>query len=265
MLGISQCYLKQFTRENDFKHINHKDHHHTSYEIHIINSGHNIYEIDNQFVKVEAGSYLLISPLTKHRFVEASLDTAKHSMTFTISENRLSIMNINEQNRFFLQKTPKTVDDNINYICSLKKTPDPFTSQIISNRVFECIVSLLRPVGVTNFSIHEDNSHEDLHLALAKQFVRDNVEQVITVSDLAAYCRLSTKHLTRLFQQKEDISASEYIRKQKCLHIEKLLSDSSLSLREISEKMNFNNEYYFNTFFKKYAGMSPGAYRRSIL
>jgi AraC-like DNA-binding protein len=47
--------------------------------------------------------------------------------------------------------------------------------------------------------------------------------------------------------------------------IEKLLSDPSLSLRQISEKMEFNNEYHFNSFFKKYAGMTPGAYRKSVV
>ena len=46
--------------------------------------------------------------------------------------------------------------------------------------------------------------------------------------------------------------------------IEKLLSDPTLSLREISEIMGFNNEYYFSTFFKKHGGSPPGEYRRMI-
>ena len=42
----------------------------------------------------------------------------------------------------------------------------------------------------------------------------------------------------------------------------KMLADRSLSLKRISDIMNFNNEYYFNAFFKKWAGMPPGEYRK---
>jgi AraC-like DNA-binding protein len=34
------------------------------------------------------------------------------------------------------------------------------------------------------------------------------------------------------------------------------------SIKDISEIMHFNNEYYFNAFFKKYSGMPPGEYRK---
>jgi YesN/AraC family two-component response regulator len=58
---------------------------------------------------------------------------------------------------------------------------------------------------------------------------------------------------------------AEYKGKDKyALVLSKLLSDSSLSLKQISEIMNFNNEYYFNAFFKKYSGMPPGEYRKML-
>ena len=57
----------------------------------------------------------------------------------------------------------------------------------------------------------------------------------------------------------------EYVSRKRCERIEKMLVDPTLSLHSISEIMNFNNEYHFNSFFKKYAGMSPGAYRKAVL
>ena len=47
--------------------------------------------------------------------------------------------------------------------------------------------------------------------------------------------------------------------------MEKLLQEEGLSLKDIREKMNCSSEYYFNTFFKRYSGMTPGAYRRFVL
>ena len=60
----------------------------------------------------------------------------------------------------------------------------------------------------------------------------------------------------------EGIAPGEFIKNQRIRLMEKMLSDETLSLSEISEKMHFSSEYYFNTFFKKYAGMPPGEYRK---
>ena len=47
-----------------------------------------------------------------------------------------------------------------------------------------------------------------------------------------------------------------------CYNVFAVMNESELSLKEISERLNFANEYYFNTFFKKYSGMTPGEYRK---
>ena len=48
-------------------------------------------------------------------------------------------------------------------------------------------------------------------------------------------------------------------------HIENLILDNTLTLRQISDRMNFRSEYYFCAFFKKNAGTSPGKYRQLML
>lgn len=82
------------------------------------------------------------------------------------------------------------------------------------------------------------------------------------VVDVATYCYLSTKQLTRIFQKYEGVTPGEYIIKRRIVKIESLLADASLSLKQVSMMMNFDNEYYFNAFFKKYSGMPPGEYRK---
>ena len=98
-------------------------------------------------------------------------------------------------------------------------------------------------------------------LAIAKQYVIDNADQQLSVSEISDYCYLSEKQLTRLFAA-DGITPADFIRKEKIKLIEGYLNEGKLSLREISEKLSFANEYYFNTFFKKYSGMTPGEYRK---
>jgi len=99
---------------------------------------------------------------------------------------------------------------------------------------------------------------------MAKKYINDNVHTPLTVPEVADYCCISPKQLTRIFLREEGIHISEYIRRTRCKQIERLLSNPALSLRAISEEMGFANEYYFNTYFKKHSGMTPGTYRRTM-
>lgn len=67
--------------------------------------------------------------------------------------------------------------------------------------------------------------------------------------------------ITKESVKKKEISFT-LIENSIIVKIESLLADASLSLKQVSMMMNFDNEYYFNAFFKKYSGMPPGEYRK---
>ena len=126
-------------------------------------------------------------------------------------------------------------------------------------------MNFLRLAGLKeSFGAEPHRRETDERFLLASQYIDDNVRQNVSVAELASYCCISEKQLQRIFEREAGVSVKEYISKKRAIEIEKLLLDPALSLRDVSEKMNFNNEYYFNAFFKKYAGMSPGAYRKSF-
>jgi YesN/AraC family two-component response regulator len=41
-----------------------------------------------------------------------------------------------------------------------------------------------------------------------------------------------------------------------------LLATENLKIREIAEKLEFTNEFYFSRFFKKHSGMAPAQFRK---
>ena len=43
-----------------------------------------------------------------------------------------------------------------------------------------------------------------------------------------------------------------------------MLSDTSLGLLEISDKLGYSSQEYFNAAFKKYYGISPGRFRKRL-
>lgn len=245
--------------------VTRKRHHHTGVEVHIVMRGCQVYELDGRLVSVEAGGFLLIAPLTRHRVAEEHVGTEKYSFTFAVQKGSAAERHLSALGAFVTGTTPETVTDGIRLICGERKRRALYGETVMCNRVLECILLLLRcfPVGTVPTPHGEDEG--DLRVTLAKQYVSDNISRAISVSELAAYCRIGEKQLTRIFRRAEGIAVAEYIRRARCRRIEQLLADPTRTLCEISEEMDFANEYYFNTFFKKYAGMSPGAYRRSVL
>ena len=156
--------------------------------------------------------------------------------------------------------TPRLLS-NFDFICQEATLKKESSHTLIENGILECLVSIFRLSGIKEKdSCHRQDDH--IITSLAKKYIEDNIQLNPSVPDVSEYCYLSAKQLTRIFTKFEGISPGEYITKRRVARIEKLILEDCLSLKQISELMNFNNEYYFNTFFRNHAGMPPGEYRK---
>ena len=264
--GIERCMLKQISFERDGSRVTKKRHYHTGVEIHIIQEGYQTYEIDGQILQVAAGQYLLIPPLVKHVVCGEDPITVKYAITFHIKESSPFADCTFPLRSCFVGNTPSSIIESILLIKTEASARKPFYASVMCGRMLECILHLYRQTEIRDTGIGDFlNAGENDIFWIAKQYIEDNICQRISVPELASYCYVSEKQLERIFKRESGLTIIEYVRKRKCFMIEKLLSDPSLSLRQISEKMEFNNEYHFNSFFKKYAGMTPGAYRKSVV
>jgi len=254
-IGVKDCYFKMLLSENSRKKVTRKQHYHTDFELHLITEGHQIYDVAGVRQKLKSGHFLLIYPNVPHRIIDVSSNIQKFAITFHLEAT-------NPQNSFFGHITER-IQDNFTFIKKEAGMKKEFSSLLIENCILEILVTIFRMVGMPEKSLYE-REDGNVTLTLAKQYIQDNIEFAPTVDEVAKYCYLSRKHLTRIFKEAEDKTPGEYIRIQRSLHIERMLSDSTLSLSEISDRMHFSSEYYFNTFFKKYSGMPPGEYRSRV-
>ena len=258
---IANCYLKYILVERDFKSITKKVHHHTDFEIHIIERGYQVYLVDGQEYRIDAGEYIIIAPHAKHRLLDSEPDAKKFSITF--KSNPLSpLLPFAESTYSCCGALPEQILTNFHFIREEQKLNRETSYILIENRVLESIVLLFRSAGMKEQPADNTNASADIRISIAKQYIDDNVELNLSVADIAKYCYLSPKQLSRLFSKYEELSLSDYMKKQRIDHVAALLLDEALSLKDISERMNFNNEYYFNAFVKKHLGQPPGTYRK---
>ena len=258
-LGIYHCYLKRLEVDSDRRRITNKVHHHNGFEIHIIEKGHQIYHAEEKEYKVFEDEFLLIPCGMNHRVVESAPNTVKYSISFSTNPDS----GANSVVDCAFGKVDEKIKSAVARVIEEGEKKSQSAEMLIAGAVLELAVRLLREGGMTE-TVVQMAAEQDPRLAMAKQYIIDNAEQKLSVSEVAAYCALSEKQLTRLFDT-EDITPAEFIRAQKIKLIEQMLSDGNASLKEISDTMNFSNEFYFNTFFKKYSGMTPGEYRKMNL
>ena len=262
-LGITQCYVKSLSTAADKSSILRTLHRHALYEVHIVVSGTQNYEIEDKKITVCSGEILLIAPRTNHLAVCESEDSKKRAVNFEIAEDSELASRLARISSYAVAKAPEKLLCLLNFIDEEKTEHESFSAKLCELFSLECILLILRAVGISDVEKATDAPGIDARVAMAKQFIGDNIQYNITMAELSSYCHLSAKQLSRLFCKAEGCTIAEYIRIHKIKRIKSLLTETDRSIKTISEIMNFSSEYYLNSFFKKHTGMTPGVYRKS--
>lgn len=261
--NICKCYFKKLYIGADSGKIIRTAHHHTFFESHFLIQGKMTYHFDREKIDLKQGSFILIPPKLKHRVDDVEKNILKYSILFTFTDP--------EENALFQSLSggvplhapiSESLLESLEYISAETEKNKELSDILISNRIFEIICALARINGFKEGKSNRKQNKEDMRLNLAKQYIEENLCYPLNCSDVSTYCHISSRQLSRIFLKNCGKSLSEYIHKKKIEEAERLVAETDLTFREISENLGFGNEYYFNTFFKKHAGMSPGEYRK---
>lgn len=98
----------------------------------------------------------------------------------------------------------------------------------------------------------------------ALQFINANFRSQLTLSQVAEKSGMSVSSFVRLFKKKTGMTFVIYLNSVRIAESCKLLRDPGQSLLQISIHCGFNNQSHFNRVFKKFVGVSPGQYKKSI-
>ncbi len=91
---------------------------------------------------------------------------------------------------------------------------------------------------------------------LEKNFMSD-----ITLEEAAGEAGLSSFYFSKLFKKVKNITFIEYLTSLRIEEAKKLLKETNMSIREVSENIGYGDQNYFTRVFKKVTGMSPSVYR----
>jgi AraC-like DNA-binding protein len=100
-----------------------------------------------------------------------------------------------------------------------------------------------------------------VHIKRSIDYILDNLQRQITVSELAAREGLSTGYFSRLFVEEIGINVNQFINDSKIKAAQNMLRYSDFSILDISISLGFSSQSAFSSVFKKMTGMTPKIYR----
>ncbi len=98
----------------------------------------------------------------------------------------------------------------------------------------------------------------------ARQYVIEHVEDHISLQEVADAVSISPSYLSTLFKQQYNQSFVSFINQTKVERACTLISEKKMLNREIAYQLGFENAYYFAKVFRRYTGMTPSEYKKSL-
>lgn len=128
-------------------------------------------------------------------------------------------------------------------------------------------LSDLHSTMVMDYTLRMQNLRQNANLSRTTNeclnYIYSNVNDRITIEDLAEYTQNSTSHISRLFKDELGISPSDYIRNVKLDKAKNLLRFSDYSIIDIANYLSFSSQSHFSKLFFEDTGMTPKKYRET--
>lgn len=96
----------------------------------------------------------------------------------------------------------------------------------------------------------------------AKQYITEHYKASITLEEVAGKVQLSPYYFSKLFKEEAGVTFIEWLSTYRIEKAKKLLSDTTMSLKEICYEVGYHDPNYFSRVFRKMTGTTPTDYRR---
>jgi transcriptional regulator GlxA family with amidase domain len=104
-------------------------------------------------------------------------------------------------------------------------------------------------------------NHNDAAVKQAQEFIEDNIQEKITIDELADLVLLGRRSFERRFKVATNNSVLEYINRVKIEFAKKSFETSRKNINEVMYDVGYTDTKAFRTIFKKITGLNPIEYR----
>lgn len=233
-------------------------HQHATLEISLLMEGRGVFEWQERKQALEAGHVVVVPAFLPHRFegIGHNRYGVIHLEAFPsrIAELLERLVNGEKPTVFALSRLDKERFERL-FREWLRIKASPLKEKL---RVYTSWIEIL----VLFLLEHMQVDHQALTITRAADYIRENLQQGVHISDLAVLAGLSEARFRQLFEQIYDMNPKRYQQMCRMAEAKWLLSSSDKEIMEIAVQVGFSRLHSFSQWFKQTEGISPSEWRK---
>jgi len=101
-------------------------------------------------------------------------------------------------------------------------------------------------------------------LNMVNEYIHAQLDQKISLTDLAACLHLSVPHFERMFRATTHVPPYRYLLEVRLERAKTLLEKTQLPIAEIARQCGFSSQSHFTAHFTRHVGVSPARFARRV-
>ncbi|MFG4003965.1 hypothetical protein B0A67_13485 [Flavobacterium aquidurense] len=262
-LGIT-LFRHSVKGRNEFE----QPHKHDFYMLFFVEKGSGVHNVDFTQYTVNDYQVYFIRSGQVHNW---SLDVDTSGFQLMLSADVISIFSNLGKFPFFEQSVPSCLSLNkkefedfkthLHEIELLLSDNDTLTKEIVLLRL-HLLLKLLQKQYLNQFPEHDSSTKPEKIIKGFTGLIDDHFSKEPSVNFYADKLNITPNYLNILSQKYLKVPASDVIKQRTILEAKRLLTSTDLSIKEIGYQLGFNDNTYFTKVFKKYAGKTPGDFKK---
>jgi AraC family transcriptional regulator, transcriptional activator FtrA len=139
-----------------------------------------------------------------------------------------------------------------------------YGSHVANSVARRLIAPPYREGGQSQFILSRAPKSGGAHLAEVLDWLRGNLRDRVTITDIARKARMSERTLLRRFKMTTGTTPLEWLIQQRVLFAQLLLETGNYSVEQVSTESGFGSAEAFRYHFRRITQTSPTAYRRTF-
>lgn len=236
-------------------------------------SGHLEYTTDSERGHLDSSRVVIVNPYTPLSVSANAVDLLQLTISSALLiQLAISMNSIPPKSTIAFPPQPLTNDDSLNrLLLGLKKellADEPGREIVMRALVEQTLVQVLRQHSVARRSDELEISRVgliDRRIRKSIELMHSQLDQNLSLKDLAAASYLSPFHFARLFKKITGVTPHNYLAAIRTQKAQLLLADHSLSVNAIAAKVGYLSSSHFTKAFRTATGTTPREFRKALI